>query len=225
MQELDLRAILDNEIDNALGYINTETTEERRKAIKYYNREAYGNEVEGRSTIVTGEVAEAVDGALPQLLRIFTQSDDVVRFEPKGPGDEPKAKQATMYCNWVLLNDNQGVIILHDWFKDALLQKNGIVKVWWNDETDVTVEKYENLSEEELTLLLADGQMEVVSQEQTQIGEIPAPVDPMMMQQAMAQGLPPPAPQMVPVFSYNVKVKKIDKKGWSRLRTYHPRSS
>ena len=222
MQELDLRAILDNEIDNALGYITTETTEERRKAIKYYNREAYGNEVEGRSTIVTGEVAEAIDGAIPQLLRIFTQSDDVVRFEPKGPGDEPKAKQATMYANWVLMNDNQGVIILHDWFKDALLQKNGIVKVWWNDETDVTVEKYENLSEEELALLLADGQMEVVSQEQTQIGEIPAPVDPMMMQQAAMQGLPPPAPQMVPVFSYNVKVKKIDKKGSVKVENVPP---
>ena len=222
MQELDLRAVLDNEIDNALGYINSETTEERRKAIKYYNREFYGNEVEGRSTIVTGEVAEAVDGALPQLLRIFTQSDDVVRFEPKGPGDEPKAKQATMYANWVLMNDNQGVIILHDWFKDALLQKNGIIKVWWDDQTDVTIEKYEDLSEEELALLLADGQMEVVSQEQVQVGEVPGPVDPMAMQQAMAQGLPPPQPAMVSVFSYNVKVKKIDKKGSVKIENVPP---
>ncbi len=90
MQEFDLQAILDNEIDNALGYISTETTEERRNALMAYNREPYGNEVEGRSTIVTGEVAEAVDGALPQLLRVFTQSDDVVRFEPKAPGDEEK---------------------------------------------------------------------------------------------------------------------------------------
>jgi hypothetical protein len=47
-----------------LGYIESETTEERRKAINYYNRSFYGNEVEGRSTIVTGEVAEAVDAAL-----------------------------------------------------------------------------------------------------------------------------------------------------------------
>jgi hypothetical protein len=48
-----------------LGYIESETTEERRRrAINYYNRAFYGNEVEGRSTIVTGEVAEAVDAAL-----------------------------------------------------------------------------------------------------------------------------------------------------------------
>ncbi len=53
------------------------------------------------------------------------------------------------------------------------------IKVWWNDETSVDKEKYQNLSEEELTMLLSDGQMEVVKQKQTQIGEVPMPVDPM----------------------------------------------
>jgi hypothetical protein len=219
MDDGTLKGILENEIDNALGYISTETTEARRKSLQFYNRDPYGNEVEGRSQIVTGEVAEAVDGALPQLLRIFTQSDEVVRFEPRGPGDEEKAKQATEYCNWVLNNDNQGVIIFHDWFKDALLQKNGIVKVWWEDQTNVTKEKYYNLSEEELTMLLSDGQMEVVEQEQTQIGEVPLPPDPMLMQQAMGMGMPP---QMQPVFSYNVKVKKIDKKGSVKVANVPP---
>jgi hypothetical protein len=221
MKEFELQAILDNEIDNALGYLNSETTEERKKALEYYNRDKYGNEVEGRSTIVTGEVAEVVDGALPQLVRIFTQSDDVVRFEPKAPGDEEAAKQATEYCNWVLMNDNAGAIIFHDWFKDALLQKNGIIKVWWEDETTVDTESYKNLSEEELTLLLADGQWEVVSQDQEQIGEAPAPIDPMMAQQMMAQGMQP-QPEMVPIFSYNVKVKKIDKKGTVKIENVPP---
>ena len=228
--ENTLKAILENEIDNALGYQSTETTEARRRALQFYQRDPYGNEVEGRSQVVTGEVAEVVDGALPQLLRIFTQSDDVVRFEPSGPGDEEKAKQATEYCNWVFNRDNQGVIIMHDWFKDALLQKNGVVKIWWEDQTDVTKESYENLSEEELTMLLSDGQMEIVSQEATQIGEVPAPLDPAVVQQAMAMGMPPPAPQMLPIFAYDVKVKKIDKKGrwWHThshsLLDYHRRN-
>ena len=222
MPDETLKGILENEIDNALGYVQTETTEARRKALEFYQRDPYGNEVEGRSQIVTGEVAEAIDGAFPQLLRIFTQSDEVVRFEPKGPGDEEKAKQATEYCNWVLNNDNQGVIIFHNWFKDALLQKNGIVKVWWEDQTDVTKEKYYNLSEEELAMLLSDGQMEVVEQEQTQIGEVPLPPDPMLMQQAMAMGMPPPPPQMQPIFSYDVKVRKVDKKGCVKIANVPP---
>jgi len=221
MQEFDLQAILDNEIDNALGYISTETTEERRNALMAYNREPYGNEVEGRSTIVTGEVAEAIDGALPQLLRVFTQSDDVVRFEPKAPGDEEKARQATEYANWVLMNDNPGFEVFQTWFKDALLQKAGIIKVWWNDETSVDKEKYENLSEEELTLLLADGQMEVVKQRQTQIGEVPVPPTPEQMMMAQQTGVQPEM-TMQPVFSYNVTVKKINKKGSVKVENVPP---
>jgi len=221
MDEGTLKGYIENEIDNALGYVQTETTEARRKSLQFYNRDFYGNEVEGRSQVVTGEVAEAVDGAIPQLLRIFTQSDEVVRFEPRGPGDEEKAKQATEYCNWVLNNDNQGVIIFHDWFKDALLQKNGIVKVWWEDQTDVTKEKYYNLSEEELAMLLSDGQMEIVEQEQIQVGEAPMPPSPEEMAIAQAMGMQP-MPQMQPIFAYNVKVKKIDKKGRVKIANVPP---
>jgi hypothetical protein len=221
MDENRLKAILDNEIDNAIGYLSTETSEARRLAVQYYNRDPYGTEIEGRSKIVTGEVAEAVDGALPQLVRVFTQSDEVVRFDPKSPGDEEKAKQATMYCNWVFMNENPGPIILHDWFKDALLQKNGIIKVWWEDQTDVTKEKYYNLSEEELTLLLSDGQMEVVEQESIQIGEVPVPPSPEEMMMAQQMGVPP-QPMMQPIFSYNVKVKKIDKKGCVKIANVPP---
>ena len=194
-----LKGILDSEIENALGFIETETTDARRKALEYYNREPYGNEVEGRSSIVTGEVAEVVDGALPQLLRIFTASDEIVRFEPKSAGDEEKAKQATEYANWVLNHDNQGTILFHNWFKDALLQKNGVVKVYWDEQTDVTKEKYEGLNEEELTMLLADPEVEVVSQDMEEVS--PASIDPIT-------GMLTP-----PVYLYSVKLKRTKKNG------------
>jgi predicted GNAT family acetyltransferase len=198
MDEGTLKGILDAEIDNAIGFIESETTDDRRKALEYYNRYEYGNEVEGRSQIVTGEVAEVVDGALPQLLRIFTQSDEIVRFEPKGPGDEEKAKQATEYVNWVMNRDNDGVLLMHNWFKDALLQKNGIVKVYWDEKIDVSKEKYQNLTQDEVTMLLNDPEVEVVNQKTTEV--VPAGIDPM--------GMPIPA-----VFSYDVKLKKTKKTG------------
>ena len=211
MDDGKLKGILESEIDNSLGFIETETTDERRKALQYYNREAYGNEVEGRSSIVTGEVAEVVDGALPQLLRVFTQSDEMVRFEPKSAGDEEKAKQATEYVNWVLNHDNGGVILFHNWFKDALLQKNGIVKVYWDEQTDVTKEKYQNLNEEELTMLMADPEVEVVSQEMDEV-EMPEGmnVDPMT-------GMPLP-----PVFSYSVTLKRTKKNGKAIVENVPP---
>jgi hypothetical protein len=197
MDQEKLKGILDAEIDNSLGYIQTDTTDERSKALEYYNREPYGNEVEGRSQIVTGEVAEVVDGALPQLLRVFTQSDEIVRFEPRSFDDEQKALQATEYVNWVMNRDNDGVTILHNWFKDALLQKNGIVKVYWDEVVDVTKEQYQNLNEQELTMLLSDDSIEVSKQEQIEVDSYQDPMTGMI----------------VPMFSYNVTVKKTNKTG------------
>lgn len=152
------------EIDNAIGYLETETVEQRAEAMDYYLRKPYGNEVEGSSQVVTGEVAEAVDGALPQLIRVFTSNEDAVQFEPVKDGDEPFAEQASDMANWVFYKDNDGFLILHNWFKDALLQKVGIVKAYWSEKKDIIKEKYKNLSDDELTMLLMDGEFEIVSQ-------------------------------------------------------------
>jgi hypothetical protein len=153
------------EIDNAIGYLETETVEQRAEAMDYYLRKPYGNEVEGSSAVVTGEVAEAVDGALPQLIRVFTSNEDAVQFEPVKNGDEPFAEQASDMANWVFYKDNDGFLIMHNWFKDALLQKVGIVKAYWSEKKDITKEKYKNLSDDELTMLLMDGEWEIVNQE------------------------------------------------------------
>jgi len=165
MSQQKLKAILDSEIDNSIGFLETETTQQRTDALSFYLRQPLGNEVEGKSAIVTGEVAEAVDGCLPSLVRIFSSSDEVVRFDPRGPQDEAGAKQATEYCNWVFMRDNAGIIIMHDWFKDALLQKVGVVKAYWEDKEDVTKEKYRDLSDDELAMLLSDETMEVVDKD------------------------------------------------------------
>jgi hypothetical protein len=101
MAKLDdnkLRSVIESEIDDAIGYLETETTDERQQALEYYMREPYGNEVEGKSSIVTGEVAEVVDGAMPQIMRVFTSSDDAVQFEAVNQGDEPISRTSNSLC-------------------------------------------------------------------------------------------------------------------------------
>ena len=174
MAKLDdnkLRSVIESEIDDAIGYLETETTDERQQALEYYMREPYGNEVEGKSSIVTGEVAEVVDGAMPQIMRVFTSSDDAVQFEAVNQGDEQLAEQATIYVNHIFYKDNNGFEIMHDWFKDALLQKVGIVKAYWNDETDTTTEKYYGLNDDELMMIMQDEEVEIVEQNTTIVQE------------------------------------------------------
>ncbi len=205
MDEGQIKSILENEIDNAIGYIETETTDQRSKALEYYLRYPYGNEVEGRSQIVTGEVAEAIDGALPQLIRVFTTTEDIVYFEPRSPEDEESAKQATDYCNWVFYRENDGLLILHNWFKDALLQKVGVVKAYWEKKEDVNKEKYKNLTEDELAMLLSDPSIEVVEQE---VEFMDGGMD--MMGN----------PIQIPL--YEVKIKKVKKYGCVKIENVPP---
>ena len=212
MEQNELKSILQAEIDDAIGFIESETVEQRKQALEAYLRQPYGNEVEGKSQIVTGEVAEAIDGALPSLVRIFTGSDNIVVFEPQGPRDEASAKQATDYCNWVFTRDNEGVAILHDWFKDALLQKNGIVKAYWEDKEDITKERYFDLSNDELAMLMSDETMEIVEQDTT---EFPI-FDPM--------GQPVIDPMGMPVMgaTHNVVVQQKKKSGKVTIENVPP---
>jgi hypothetical protein len=195
-----LKSILEAEIDDAIGYLETETTDDRQQALEYYMREPYGNEVEGKSQIVTGEVAEVVDGALPQLMRVFTSADDAVVFEPVNQGDEKAADQATKYVNHIFYKDNNGFEIMHDWMKDALLQKVGVVKAYWEDKTDVTKEKYYGLNDDELAMIAQDEEVEIVEQDSTIVQE--AMFDPMTGMEVS------PA-----LSSHDVKVKRSVDKG------------
>lgn len=202
MSKISLQAAIQAAIDDSIGFVESETVDARKTALQYYLRQPYGNEVEGRSQVVTGEVAEAIDGALPALMRIFTSGDEVVLANPTGPGDEAGAKQATDYLNYIFLKENPGVMIMRDWFFDALLQKNGIVKAYWEDKEDVTKERYQGLTDDELALMMQDKDIEVVEQDVT---TLPI-VDPMTAETIVAAG------GEVPTFNMNDVVIQRKKK-------------
>ena len=212
---LELVNLIDSYITDSLGFIETETSRERQVALEFYLREPYGNEVEGRSQIVTGEVAEVVDGALPQIMKVFTSSNKAVEFEPANEGDGPLAEQMTAYANHIFYKDNNGFEIMHDWFKDALLQKVGIVKAYWNDKKNTTKEKYKNLTEDELTMIMQDEQVEIIEQEEVEeiVEQEQQPaVDPMTGQPVMDEMGMPMMMETQPVINihYNVKCKRTE---------------
>lgn len=162
MTEQELKAIVAAEIADAMAFAGGRLAQERRKALDYYLGEPLGNEQEGRSQVVSTDVADTVEWILPSLLRIFTGGEEVVRFEPTGPEDEEVARQATEYVNWIFQRDNPGFLIFYTLFKDALLQKNGIAKLWWDEGETVERETYLGKTLEELQLLLADTDIEPI---------------------------------------------------------------
>jgi len=162
-----LKALISQEITNSLGFYGGELTQQRKNALKFYLGEPLGNEVEGQSQVRSQDVLEVVESILPSMMRIFTQGESIVRFEPQGPEDVAYADQASDYINHIFMKDNNGYSILHTMFKDALISKNGFVKYYWKKDKEQKQESYENLNEAEYQALLADTEVEVVEVEDT----------------------------------------------------------
>jgi len=158
-----------SEVTGALGYMGDTISQQREQAMQYYYGLPFGNEVEGRSQFVDSTVQDTIEWIKPSLMRVFASGDEMVKFTPHGPEDVPMAKQATDYVNYVFTKDNPGWEILYSWFTDALLSKNGIIKVWWEDYEEEEREEYRNLDEMSLTMLLSDDDVEVI--EHTEIIE------------------------------------------------------
>jgi hypothetical protein len=167
MSEDDLIALLEKEEANCISSTSGALAEQRREAMQYYYGQPYGDEVEGRSQVVTTEVKDAVEGILPSLMAIFTSAEEIVRFEPQNQEDEAAAQQATDYINYIFTRLNNGFLTLYCLFKDALLQKNGYAKVYWEEYSDQGIETYTDITAMELALMLqrANGELEVVEVE------------------------------------------------------------
>ena len=163
--ELELKNIIGQEINNSMGYMGGNLSSQRKKSLEYYMGEPLGTEIDGRSQVVSTDVADTVETILPNLLKIFTASDQTVKCEPVKSEDVPLAEQATNYINYIFNKDNDGFSILYTWFKDALIEKNGIVKVYWDESKKVEQETYENLNEQEYQILVDNDDVEVVEEE------------------------------------------------------------
>lgn len=168
MTEDELRALTDSEMRLAVGYWSGKLANQRMKAMVYYLGEAKLDlsppEVDGRSSVVSPDVRNTIESMLPQLMVKFCGGDTVVEFEPTKQGDEEMAEQATDYLNYLLFVRNHGERVVYNWMKDALLSKNGIVKVWWDTRWDETREDYIGLHDVELAQLLDDEEVEVTEQ-------------------------------------------------------------
>ena len=158
--------IIETELNGALGSEWGELEACREEALQYFQGEATGDlaapAIPNRSSVVSTDVEEVIEWIMPVLLKTFTQADEAVKFEPYDLADEPQAEQATDYTNYVFYKDNPGFLVLYQWFKDALLLKNGYVKTYYDETTKVTTEEYSGLTDMEFQLLVMDPEVEVL---------------------------------------------------------------
>jgi len=183
MSELELKSVLAAEKADAMAaLVAAQLSQDRATAMEYYLGDMSQDmpTVDGRSSAVSTDVADTIEGLMPALMDIFAGSDEVVRFEPVGPEDEEGAQQETDYVNHVFMQQNPGFMTLYSFIKDALLSKVGIVKVWWEEREEEQRETYYDLTEEQFAMLSmavqqSDGAMKII--EHTAHNEAGEPVE------------------------------------------------
>lgn len=198
--DTELLAAIGAAEQTALGTVEGNIASDRADAIQRYLGDPYGDEQVGRSSVVSRDVSDVVEGVLANVLKPFVGGDEVVQFNPQSDEDEDQAQQETDYINYIALERNNGFLVLTSAIKDALLLRNGYAKAMWTKRDDVISETYTGQSEDEVTLLMQDKDVEVV-----QHSEYP---DPEAHMAAMWAGAEQNAePQGVPML-HDIKVRR-----------------
>jgi hypothetical protein len=165
----EILSIIGAEMANATGSAQSDTISGNRKSAMAAYLGEKGDVPEGRSSVVSTDVADAVEWILPEVMKSFTQNNEVVTFDPVSNDDRRQAELESRYVYDVLMKDNEGFIALHEFFKDALLQKNGFFKVFYSDNTQKIKENYTGLTEFEFEALQMDPEIEITGLEVEEI--------------------------------------------------------
>ena len=165
MSQQDIQSAIKTAIQSAIDYVDSDIADQRERAQSYFDGNVDLEHEDGRSRVVSTKVRDVVRGAKPSLMRIFMSNNKFVEFTPKGPEDVANAEQATAYTHWVF-NKVGGYNVLSNAIHDSLVKKVGIVKVWWNQETIAKTYTYENLSDQEVQVLVNKEGVEVVEHRQ-----------------------------------------------------------
>lgn len=186
MTDEELVALIEHKASNSLNESSDQLSEIRKRLLEQYNGAPYGDERDGFSKVVDRSCMEAVEWALPAIIKTFMASDRVVEFEPVGADDEDGASQETDVVNYELMRRNDGFLSMYEWIKEALINPVSYAKVWMDIREEVRVEHYEGLSQEGLAMLqqeLQDGYEIVESDESTQM----VPATPDVMQRLLQE--------------------------------------
>ena len=161
--EQEISAIVQDAMQNAVDFVESEISDARLKAQRYYDGEVDIGYEDGRSKVVKTSVRDVVRSVKPSIMRVFMSTSKAVEFVPHGPEDVAMAEQATDFINHEF-NRLNGYRVLSDAIHDALVKKQGIIKAYHKEYPTAKIYTLSDLSEDKLNLLTSDPDVEVLEQ-------------------------------------------------------------
>jgi hypothetical protein len=152
MTEDEIQKVVNTQLRKATGWDEDEVTKARELALDYYFMRPRGDEVTGRANVVSGDVSAMIDAVLSQMLDAF-ENDNLVEFEPTDAADEDQAQLESDAVNHFVMKANNGYMAFLEAIKDALLERNGIIKVWVSERSTTEIREYEDVDPVAFTTL------------------------------------------------------------------------
>ena len=121
-----------------------EPTVKQRYEIYYADKNYYKNRfpiLSKTSDLVSTDVADTIEWALPSLMKVFTGSDEVITIAGVTEEDDTKAETMQELLVYQLQRQNKFFPILYNWMKDALITGMGIIKCYWERTEGYTTEQ------------------------------------------------------------------------------------
>lgn len=150
-----------NDIKRAEAYSASkiEPVVKERYEIYYADKEYYRNKfpiLSKTSDLVSTDVADTIEWALPSLMKVFTGSDEVITIAGVTEEDDNKAETMQELLVYQLQRQNKFFPILYNWIKDSLITGLGIIKCYWERTEGYTTEQAK-LNNEALQALIQTG--------------------------------------------------------------------
>jgi hypothetical protein len=153
MTDDELMSAVRYEMDNASS---DEADSARVEAMDYY----WGRlplprpGIKGRSKVVSTDVMDAVEATMAEIMPAIG-SQQLAQFPPMGPEDEQQADDESRIVNYVVMGVGGGFSAFTQAIKDGLLRRNSVIKVFWEEKTDVQYETHQDVQLQQVPQLLA----------------------------------------------------------------------
>lgn len=135
------------------GFETDDLATDRERALDYYHQRPNGTEVEGRSTVVSGDVSASVESNLAAMMEAFS-SPNLASFDPLGPEDVDQAQLESDAVVDVVMRQSGGRWQLAQAVKETLRLRNGWTKAFVEEDRRAKIEEFRGVAPEAVPSLI-----------------------------------------------------------------------
>ena len=172
LDDSEIVKLVEDNIKTSVGYYDSQLSRERKKVQEYYQAKLPRPAHDGNSKYVSQDVYNAVQSMQAALLETFAAGNRIVKFAPQGPEDVQTAAVCSSYTDYVLFRQNDGFDVFSQVIHDGLMARVGVAKVFWQQSEATDLEEFENLTQDELDMLLAQDDVELIDSDTDDLGMV-----------------------------------------------------